>query len=88
MKLSRLVLFFFLFQSCTVDEAQKEGPSIYDYNEEITGEPIAISIYESENIIYEINSDRLIDSLGSIILTGGVAIQVFNDKGLKTNDIL
>ena len=87
MKLSRLVLFFFLFHSCTVDEAQKEGPSIYDYNEEITGEPIAISIYESENIIYEINSDRLIDSLGSIILTGGVAIQVFNDKGLKTNDI-
>ena len=25
--------------------------------------------------------------MGSIILTGGVAIQVFNDKGLKTNDI-
>ena len=87
MKLSRLVLFFFLFQSCTVDETQKEGPSIYDYNEEITGQPINISIYESENIIYEINSDRLVDSLGSIILTGGVAIQVFNDKGLKTNDI-
>ena len=87
MNLSRLILFFFLFQCCTIDETQKEGPSIYDYNEEITGQPINISIYESENIVYEINSDRLVDSLGSIILTGGVAIQVFNDKGLKTNDI-
>jgi len=61
--------------------------SVYDYNEEILGDPINIIISESEKVIYEIKSDKLLDSLGNVILLGGVIIEVFDDGGNKTNDI-
>ena len=67
--------------SCKVDESISTTKSIYDYNEEILGEPINIVISESGKIIYEIKSDKLLDSLGNIILLGGVAIEVFDDVG-------
>tara|TARA_Y100000746_G_scaffold224779_1_gene227709 strand:+ start:889 stop:1425 length:537 start_codon:yes stop_codon:yes gene_type:complete len=82
-KLSFLLLLF----SCNVDETITDIKSIYDSSEEITGDPISINIYESEKIIYQIKSDKLLDSLNNIILLGGVAIQVFDDLGKKTNDI-
>ena len=61
--------------------------SIYDYeNDIILGDPIRITISEAEQIIYKIESDTLIDSLGNILLFGGVGIEVYNEGG-KTNDI-
>jgi hypothetical protein len=79
--------FLLLLLSCNVDETIIDVKSVYDSSEEITGDPININIYESEKIIYHIKSDKLLDSLGNIILLGGVAIQVFDDIGKKTNDI-
>ena len=41
-------------------------PTFYDYNnDEILGNPIRITISEAEEIIYKIESDTLIDSLGN-----------------------
>ena len=37
--------------------------------------------------IYKIVSDTLLDSLGNILLYGGVGIEVFDKKGEKTNDV-
>tara|TARA_B100001750_G_scaffold48508_1_gene36645 strand:+ start:699 stop:1223 length:525 start_codon:yes stop_codon:yes gene_type:complete len=76
-----------LLLSCNVDENISNTKSVYDYNEEILGEPINIIISESEKIIYEIKSDKLVDSLGNVILLGDVAIEVFDEGGNKTNDI-
>ena len=86
MNKSLSILLLFLL-SCNVDENISTTKSIYDYNEEILGEPINIVISESEKVIYEIKSDKLLDSLGNIILLGGVVIEVFDDNGNKTNDI-
>ena len=80
-------LLFFLLLSCEVNDEIANSESIYDSSEEIVGDPINITISESEKIIYKIQSDRLLDSLGSIILLGGVAIEVYDDIGDKTNDI-
>ena len=82
-----LVLIALLFSACSVDDNVSDVKSIYDISEEIVGEPIHIIISESEKIIYEIKSDKLLDSLGNIILLGGVAIEVYDDEGSKTNDI-
>ena len=41
----------------------------------------------AEKIVYEIKSDKLLDSIGNVILVGGVAIEVFDEIGTKTNDI-
>lgn len=84
-KLSLLLIIVFF--SCNVDENISNMDSVYDYNEEILGDPINIIISESEKVIYEIKSDKLLDSLGNVILLGGVVIEVFNDGGNKTNDI-
>ena len=80
-------LLFFLLLSCEVNDEIANSESIYDSSEEIVGDPISIIISESEKIIYKIQSDRLLDSLGNIILLGGVAIEVYDDIGDKTNDI-
>ena len=82
-----LSILLLLLLSCNVDENISNTKSIYDYNEEILGEPINIVISESEKVIYKIKSDKLLDSLGNVILLGGVAIEVFDDDGNKTNDI-
>ena len=82
-----LILLLLLLLSCNVDENNSNVKSIYDYNEEILGEPINIIISESEKVIYGIKSDKLVDSLGNVILLGDVAIEVFDDDGNKTNDI-
>ena len=82
-----LSILLLLLLSCNVDENISNTKSIYDYNEEILGEPISIIISESEKVIYEIKSDKLVDSLGNVILLGDVAIEVFDDDGNKTNDI-
>ena len=82
-----LSILLLLLLSCNVDENTSNVKSIYDYNEEILGEPINIIISESEKVIYEIKSDKLVDSLGNVILLGDVAIEVFDDSGNKTNDI-
>ena len=82
-----LLLLIIVFFSCNVDENISNMDSVYDYNEEILGDPINIIISESEKVIYEIKSDKLLDSLGNVILLGGVAIEVFDDGGNKTNDI-
>ena len=84
-KLSLLLIIVFF--SCNVDENISNMDSVYDYNEEILGDPINIIISESEKVIYEIKSDKLLDSLGNVILLGGVIIEVFDDGGNKTNDI-
>ena len=76
-----------VFFSCNVDENISNMDSVYDYNEEILGDPINIIISEAEKVIYEIKSDKLLDSLGNVILLGGVTIEVFDDGGNKTNDI-
>jgi len=81
------LLLVLLLMSCKVDETISDVKSIYDYNEEILGEPINITISESGKVVYEIKSDKLLDSLGNVILLGGVAIEVFDDSGNKTNDI-
>jgi len=86
--LNKLLLILpLLLLSCNVDENISDIKSVYDYNEEILGEPINIVISESEKIIYEIKSDKLVDSLGNVILLGDVAIEVFDEGGNKTNDI-
>jgi len=86
--LNRLsLLLIIIFFSCNVDENISNMDSVYDYNEEILGDPINIIISESEKVIYEIKSDKLLDSLGNVILLGGVIIEVFDDGGNKTNDI-
>ena len=84
-KLSLLLIIVFF--SCNVDENISNMDSVYDYNEEMLGDPINIIISESEKVIYEIKSDKLLDSLGNVILLGGVIIEVFDDEGNKTNDI-
>lgn len=84
-KLSLLLIIVFF--SCNVDENISNMDSVYDYNEEMLGDPINIIISESEKVIYEIKSDKLLDSLGNVILLGGVVIEVFDDGGNKTNDI-
>ena len=84
-KLSLLLIIVFF--SCNVDENISNMDSVYDYNEEILGDPINIIISEAEKVIYEIKSDKLLDSLGNVILLGGVTIEVFDDGGNKTNDI-
>ena len=81
------LLLIIIFFSCNVDENISNMDSVYDYNEEILGDPINIIISESEKVIYEIKSDKLLDSLGNVILLGGVVIEVFDDGGNKTNDI-
>ena len=81
------LLLIIIFFSCNVDENISNMDSVYDYNEEILGDPINIIISESEKVIYEIKSDKLLDSLGNVILLGGVIIEVFDDGGNKTNDI-
>ena len=68
-----------LFLSCNLDKDIPNSDSVYNYSEEILGDPISIVISESEKIIYEIKSDKLLDSLGNIILIGGVAIEVFDE---------
>ena len=84
-KLMSILLLLLL--SCNVDDNISNTKSVYDYNEEILGEPINIIISESEKVIYGIKSDKLVDSLGNVILLGDVAIEVFDDDGNKTNDI-
>ena len=86
-KINKLLLILIFFLSCDLDKDIPSSDSIYDYNEEILGDPINIVISESERIVYEIKSDKLLDSLGNVILIGGVAIEVFNEIGTKTNDI-
>tara|TARA_X000001036_G_scaffold431834_2_gene466785 strand:+ start:502 stop:1044 length:543 start_codon:yes stop_codon:yes gene_type:complete len=86
-KINKLLLMVIFFLSCNLDKEIPSSDSIYNYSEEILGDPISIIISESEKIIYEIKSDKLLDSLGNIILIGGVAIEVFDDVGIKINDI-
>ncbi len=82
-----LLLLLLLLLSCEVSDEITNTKSVYDSSEEIVGDPINIIISESEKIIYKIQSDKLLDSLGNVILLGGVAIEVYNDIGSKTNDI-
>ncbi len=86
-KINKLLLIMIFFLSCNSDKDAPNSDSIYDYSEEILGDPISIIISESEKIVYEIKSDKLLDSLGNVILVGGVAIEVFDEIGTKTNDI-
>ena len=74
--------------SCKKNQSENNNKqSIYDYSsEQILGNPIRINISEAEKLIYKIESDTLIDSLGNILLFGGVGIEVYNDNA-KTNDI-
>ena len=78
-----------LLYSCQENiDFQKNKESIYDHNaDEILGDPIRISISEGAADIYKILSDTLLDSLGNILLYGGVGIEVFDQKGNKTNDV-
>jgi len=86
-KIIVLSFFCFLVTSCGNNKAKDKIESIYDYNnDEILGDPIRITISEAEKVIYKIESDTLIDSLGNILLFGGVGIEVYSD-GEKTNDI-
>ena len=82
-----LVLTVLLLSACSVDDNVSDMQSIHDSSEEIIGEPIHIIISESEKIIYEIKSDKLLDSLDNVILLGGVMIEVYDEDGSKTNDI-
>ena len=85
---NRLLLLIILFVSCKVENSEVKKESIYDYNENvILGDPINIIISEGEKVIYKIESDKLVDSLNNILLSGGVAIAVFEDDGSKINDI-
>ena len=87
-KIIAILFLCFLVFSCGENKMDdKIKHSIYDYNnDEILGDPIRITISEAEEIIYKIESDTLIDSLGNILLFGGVGIEVYNE-GDKTNDI-
>ena len=87
-KIIVLSFFCFLVTSCGNNKAKDKVESIYDYNaDEISGEPIRISISEGSSDIYKIVSDTLLDSLGNILLYGGVGIEVFDKQGKKTNDV-
>jgi len=86
--LSSLILFLLLYSCQENLDFKKNKESIYDYNaDEISGEPIRISISEGSSDIYKIVSDTLLDSLGNILLYGGVGIEVFDKQGKKTNDV-
>ena len=83
-----LILLCFTIYSCQGNPSNNDNKkSIYDYtNDQILGDPIRINISESEELIYKIEADTLIDSLGNILLFGGVGIEVYNEND-KTNDI-
>tara|TARA_Y100001960_G_scaffold323230_1_gene401297 strand:- start:240 stop:776 length:537 start_codon:yes stop_codon:yes gene_type:complete len=82
------IILFFIFTSCSNNENNSNEQSVYDYNNnQIAGSPIIINIFEEEKIIYKIESDTLIDSIGNILLSGGVNVKVFNDDNIKINDI-
>jgi len=83
-----LILLCFTIYSCKGNPSKNDNKkSIYDYtNDQILGDPIRINISESEELIYKIEADTLIDSLGNILLFGGVGIEVYNEND-KTNDI-
>ncbi len=86
--LSSLILILLLYSCQENIDLQKNEQSIYDYNtDEISGDPIRISISEGSADIYKILSDTLLDSLGNILLYGGVGIEVFDQEGNKTNDV-
>ena len=85
--LNNLILILLLYSCQENIDFQKNKESIYDYNsDEILGNPVRISISEGNADIYKIVSDTLLDSLGNILLYGGVGIEVYNE-GDKTNDI-
>ena len=69
-----LSILLLLLLSCNVDENISNTKSIYDYNEEILGEPINIIISESEKVIYGIKSvvskDKVLFINGGDSLTG------------------
>ena len=82
------IVLFFIVASCSKNEDYSKEQSIYDFNNnQISGNPIIINIFEGEKIIYKIESDTLIDSIGNILLSGGVNVKVFNDDNKKINDI-
>ena len=82
------IVSFFIFASCSKNEDHLKEQSIYDFNNnQISGNPIVINIFEGEKVIYKIESDTLIDSTGNILLSGGVNVKVFNDDNKKINDI-
>jgi len=86
--LNSLVLILLLYSCQENIDFQKNKESIYDYNsDEILGNPIRINISEGSANIYKIVSDTLLDSLGNILLYGGVGIEVFDKEGKKTNDV-
>ena len=86
--LNSFVLSLLLYSCQENIDFQKNKESIYDYNvDEISGSPIRISISEGNVNIYKILSDTLLDSLGNILLYGGVGIEVFDKEGKKTNDV-
>ena len=88
-KILNSALLILLLYSCQENiDFRKNKESIYDYNtDEISGNPIRISISEGSADIYKILSDTLLDSLGNILLYGGVGIEVFDQEGNKTNDV-
>ena len=88
-KILNSTLLILLLYSCQENiDFHKNKESIYDYNtDEISGDPIRISISEGSADIYKILSDTLLDSLGNILLYGGVGIEVFDQEGNKTNDV-
>ena len=86
--LNNFILILLLYSCQENIDFQKNKESIYDYNsDEILGSPVRISISEGNADIYKIVSDTLLDSLGNILLYGGVGIEVFDKKGKKTNDV-
>ena len=86
--LSSLLLILLLYSCQENIDFQNNKESIYDYNkDEISGDPIRINILEGSADIYKILSDTLLDSLGNILLYGGVGIEVFDQEGNKTNDV-
>ena len=86
--LSSLLLILLLYSCQENIDFQNNKESIYDYNkDEISGDPIRINILEGSSDIYKILSDTLLDSLGNILLYGGVGIEVFDQEGNKTNDV-
>ncbi len=86
--LSSLLLILLLYSCQENIDFQNNKESIYDYNkDEILGDPIRINILEGSADIYKILSDTLLDSLGNILLYGGVGIEVFDQEGNKTNDV-
>ena len=87
-KLNSLLLILLLYSCQENIDLQNNKESIYDYNtDEISGDPIRINISEGSVDIYKILSDTLLDSLGNILLYGGVGIEVFDQEGNKTNDV-